>query len=175
MKERWLPVLGFEGLYSVSNFGDVMSMNYNKTGMLKILQPQLSNCRYLTVHLHKRGKSFHPTVHSLVMKAFRGDPIEPKICINHKNGIKSDNRLSNLEYCTYSENINHAYTTGLLVPANGETHCRAKLTADQVLSIPGKLTAGMSQLAIAKEFGVHPSVISKISNGKRWARTTALQ
>ena len=88
VKENWLPVVGYEGLYSVSDLGNVMSMNYNKTGLLKMMQPQMSSktCAYQTVHLHKRGRSFYPTIHSLVMRAFRGDPIEPKICINHKTG-----------------------------------------------------------------------------------------
>lgn len=169
-KEKWLPVTGYEGLYSVSNFGDVMSMNYNKTGLLKMLQPTTSNCGYLTVHLHKRGKSSHPTIHSLVMKAFIGILIEPKVCINHKNGIKTDNRLSNLEYCTYSENTSHAYDTGLLIPAHGETHCNAKLSLTDIVEIKKKLSEGWTQIELAKLYSIHPSAISRINVGKRWKR-----
>ena len=103
--EEWRDIPGFAGLYQVSNFGFVRSLNYKKLGVVKLLKPQLSS-GYLRVFLHKDGKYYPRTVHSLVMLAFVGPPEPLKPHINHIDENKTNNVLWNLEYCDRKYNRN---------------------------------------------------------------------
>ena len=109
-EEIWKDVVGYEGIYQVSNLGRVKSLNYNHTGKEKVRKLDLGRKGYYLVVLCKGGKRKAHIVHRLVMLAFIG---ESDLQVNHKNGIKTDNRLENLEYCTASENIRHSFDTGL--------------------------------------------------------------
>ena len=106
MKETWKDIEGFPG-YQVSDRGRVKN---KKTG--QILRPGLGGVGYLTVALYKNKKSTTKNVHELVALAFLG-PKPYKMTVNHKNGDKTDNDISNLEYVTYRENLIHAYENGL--------------------------------------------------------------
>lgn len=113
MKEIWRDISGYEGLYQVSNSGNVRSMNYNKKpGNIKELKQKLRNNGYLEVHLSKDGKRKYFLVHRLVAEAFLENP-DNKPQVNHIDGDKSNNNVSNLEYATNSENQRHAYDNGL--------------------------------------------------------------
>lgn len=116
--EIWKPVIGYNGIYEVSNMGRVKSLNYLGHGVTKLLKP--ANCRgYLYVVLFKDGKSKTCRVHRLVYEDFYGSI--PKYNgfgdgntiyeINHKDENKSNNRLDNLELITHTENVN--YGTGM--------------------------------------------------------------
>lgn len=108
--ECWKPVIGFYGLYEVSNEGRIRSIPSNekyRPTQSKILKYQIS-FGYLVVNLFKKGKSHYKRVHRIVAEAFITNP-HNKPCVNHKNGIKQDNRLENLEWVTYSENEIHSY------------------------------------------------------------------
>lgn len=103
--ERWLPVKGFED-YEVSDLGRVRTLNYKRTGKVKVLSPQATKGGYLQVLLYKDGKKKRFYVHRLVVIAFIGD-IPKGMVVNHLNEDKLDNRLSNLEVVTQKENINY--------------------------------------------------------------------
>lgn len=99
MKEVWKHINGYED-YMVSNLGRVKSLKYEKE---KILRPGNNGDGYLFVTLYKNTKKKHYLVHLLVAQAFIPNPDNLPI-INHKNEIKTDNSVSNLEWCTYQYN-----------------------------------------------------------------------
>lgn len=105
-QEIWKPVVGYEGLYEVSFFGDLRSV---KSQML--ISQQTINSGYKTVHLSKNNKRKAFTVHRLVAQAFIPNP-EGKPQVNHINADKKDNRVENLEWCTASENIKNIFKNG---------------------------------------------------------------
>ena len=159
--EEWLPVPDFEELYHVSNFGRVKSFWYGKA---KILKPLLSTKGYLQVNLHKNDKSKRFRVHRLVALAFVTNP-EGKPHINHKDGHPLNCHVSNLEWCTCSENNQHAYDTGL--KKSGESHYNAKLTNEQIYYIREN-PSGLTTYELAEMFGVKQATISEIQLGKKW-------
>ncbi len=112
MKEVFKDIHGFEGKYAVSNFGNVMSLNYLNQKKPKLLTPIKHHGGYLIVHL---GGSTIRMIHTLVANAFIPNP-EGKKFVNHIDGNKHNNRVDNLEWVTCKENINHAIRTGLRNP-----------------------------------------------------------
>ena len=121
MIEIWKPVKEFEGLYEVSNLGQVRSLNYKRTKGTKILKLVIDKDGYLRVNLYKNGKQYNKKVHRLVTAAFIPNP-EGKTEVNHIDGNKTNNRVENLEWVTHSENIQHAWESGLCEPLTGENH-----------------------------------------------------
>lgn len=110
-------------------------------------------------------------LHRVVWEASRG-PIPDGLTVNHLNGIKTDNRLSNLALETQGENNAHAYRIGLRSRYGGsrqhcENHHAAKLTHEQVAEI--KHAEGKTQAQLASRFGVHQRTIWRIRSGKGWA------
>jgi hypothetical protein len=89
----------------------------------KIMKLKLRNNGYLEIDLCIDNKHKYVMVHRLVAIAFI-DNIDNKPCINHKNGIKIDNRVYNLEWCTYRENTIHAYETGLIITKSKKIRCK---------------------------------------------------
>ena len=104
LNERWIPVLGHSGIYEVSDYGRIKSLNYNHTGKEHILTPQKSR-NYLHVGLWKNRKCKIYKVHRLVWEAFNG-PIPDGMQVNHINEDKTDNRLCNLNLMSPKENVN---------------------------------------------------------------------
>lgn len=132
------------------------------------------------VRLSRDGDSRTAPVHRLVLEAFEGPP--PEGCEpNHIDGDKGNNALDNLEWVTHSQNVQHAYDTGLNDPEKhalpGETHHQAKLTREQVLEIRRryresgeKFTGGDVTMAeLAEEYGVSLATISNVINRRSWA------
>ena len=107
-KELWKDIKGFEGLYQISSFGNVRSIPRPKSkgGMMKLLLIPRNN--YFLIKLHKNGVETRHFIHKLVASAFIPNPLN-KPQVNHKNGNKLDNRVTNLEWVTCKENIEHAY------------------------------------------------------------------
>ena len=108
--EEWRVIEGTDGVYEVSNTGKVRSNNYLGHGKTKELKP-FDNGGYKRIKLPKKYK-VDTLVHRLVAAAFIPNP-DNLPCVNHINGIKDDNRIENLEWCSVSENIHHAVKTGL--------------------------------------------------------------
>ena len=119
-KEIWKDIKGYEGLYQVSNLGRVRSLdryvkqNHNTKQLKKgkIIQPTKNHKGYLGLKLCKENTSKKVSIHRLVAQTFIPN-LENKPQVNHINGIKTDNGVENLEWCTCSENIKHAFDTGL--------------------------------------------------------------
>ena len=119
--EFWKDICEYEGYYQASNFGRIRSIDRfvsqkNEKGELysrlmkgKIIQPRKQNGGYLIVWLCKNGKSKALTVHRIIANTFIPN-VNCYSDVNHRNGNKEDNRINNLEWCTRSENIRHAYS-----------------------------------------------------------------
>lgn len=120
IEEVWKPVKGYEGIYEVSNIGRVKSCerivtrsNGRKINFPeKIMKPSINHKGYEVIDLRKNGKRECGFVHRLVGKAFIKNP-DNKKQINHKNGVKRDNNVDNLEWVTNKENVIHAYKNNL--------------------------------------------------------------
>lgn len=128
----WKDLQGYEGLYQISNTGKIKSLvrqinTPTGFGFLKerIKVPANHKQGYLKVDLVKDSKPKRFFIHRLVANSFIPNP-ENKPEVNHKNGIKTDNRVENLEWCTPSENSYHKYATGLFVQYSGLQNKRSK-------------------------------------------------
>lgn len=111
---EWKPVVGYEGLYEVSNYGQVKKMYDSKNQYEKgyILNPSINQNGYYMVGLYKAKIRKNVNVHRILALAFIENPLN-KPCVNHIDGNKLNNSLDNLEWSTYSENNKHAFYMGL--------------------------------------------------------------
>ena len=107
--EIWRKIEGYEGLYEVSNLGQVRSFY---SGEAKVLKPSIDKDGYLKVNLYKNKKLYRKLIHRLVATAFIPN-LDNKPQVNHIDGNKQNNAVSNLEWCTRIENIQHSWETGL--------------------------------------------------------------
>ena len=173
--EVWKDVIGYEGLYEVSNVGNVRSKDRVIVYSNGIRVPYEGNMKtqvmnkygYNYVGLHKDAKSKQGMVHRLVADAFIPRE-EGKNHVNHKDGVKTNNHASNLEWCTPQENVKHAVETGLLKDVVGVNHYKTKLTEDMVKEIRKRSSEGETYRALADEFGLVKSTIGFIVNRKTW-------
>jgi hypothetical protein len=174
MTEIWKDVVGYDGYYVVSNKGNIKGIErYVKSrNTYKYVPPitlkQFYFRGYLRCMFSKYGKHKQMFSHRVVAIAFISNP-ENKLEINHINGIKDDNRVENIEWCTRKENMQHAVRTGLHKGTShvGESNGKSKLSIQDVLDIRALLET-MSQKEIAIIYNVSASNIWKIKHKIRW-------
>ena len=163
--QQFKQVPGFPDYY-VSATGDIVSCR--RFSKWKVLKLGVGTTGYYTVNLYDPAGVPHvKKVHQLVMLAWVG-PKPPGHCVNHKDGNKLNNSVSNLEYATFRENLAHAFNTGLRVMRRGVEHRSCKLTEAQVLRIRHVCKQGVSQTQLAQALGVNSSAISDVVNRKTW-------
>lgn len=180
MNEEWKPIKGYEGLYEISNCGRVKGID-RKTRVIrkghsqemrvpeKIFTGYKGKTHYCQVALYKDGIKKHMQVHRLVAEAFIPNP-DNKRQVNHIDGNKQNNIVTNLEWVTPSENILHSFKTGLN-PCSGEKNFQAKLTKEQVTEIKRVYKKGDKKYGsrpLARLYGVKHSSIYAITHGLTW-------
>jgi hypothetical protein len=147
---KWIPAKGFEGIYEVSDSGDVrrvLSAMGATSG--KILKPFGNSRGYMQLALRRNGRYERRYVHRLVLESFTNQLQET---VNHKNGIKTDNRLSNLEWCSSKENLTHACR--VLGKRRGRNHWASKLDEAKVKRARQLAAEGVTHEKIAAMFGL---------------------
>lgn len=153
--------------YIVSSDGQVGSRWLGKFRMLK---PTRVSTGYLQVGLcDGRGGKKNVNVHTLVAEAFLGPRPTPAHQLNHKNGIKDDNRDANFEWCTASENRRHALDVLGVKVAHGAALPQTKVTEAEVREIRRRCAAGEPQRGIAASYGITQTAVSLIARRARWA------
>ena len=161
-QEVWKPVVGYESFYEVSSLGRVRRLvGANSTFAGRILSVRAKLRGYPSVGLYS-GSGRSPrnvTVHRLVASAFIG-PRPLGFHVNHIDGCKTNNQLSNLEYLSDFDNRQHAIALGLL---------HTKVTPDDVRAIRARYAEIRNQRLVALEFGIARSNVSLIVNRKAWA------
>lgn len=162
----WLPIPGYEGVYEVSQSGQVKRLAGSpKCHKDRILLPiRVKGYEYIC--LCKNCVIKRTGAHQLVLLAFVGP--SNGLWVNHKNGIKDDNRLENLEYCTPGENIKHAYATGLMPPRAGSNNPAAKYTDAAVAYIRSLAQQGISRREIVRLTGASKTAVRDIIVRKSW-------
>lgn len=176
MRELWMPVLGYEDCYEVSNAGRVRRSAHFGSVSKGLLSPRPKG-GYITFHLCWNGIRKDAPAHRLVWQAFNR-PLSENEQINHINGIKTDNRLTNLEPVSRSGNMLHAYRV-LKIPAPnnpnfGSKNGSAKLTEGKVAEILGLYATGeYRQKDLGKMFGVSQRMISLITRREKWQHVQA--
>jgi hypothetical protein len=169
--ETWKDVPGYEGIYQVSDLGQIKRVGGWTDGRRirtrRMRRFDLSDNGYLRITLHRDRRKLRLPVHLVVLSAFVG-PLPFGYQGNHKNGIRSDNRLENLEYVTPSQNHQHSLKVlGRELP-HGTDHWGAKLTVADVLEIRRLRKSGVMAKDIAPRFGIADSAVSTISRGVAW-------
>lgn len=158
--EIWKDIKEYEGLYLVSNYGKVKSKRKQR-------KPRLDKYGYPTVSLSKNGIKKHYKIHRLVAIAFLPNEYN-KPTVNHKDGNKENNHVSNLEWNTVKENIIHASNTDLR-NYNGSGNPNVKLTPQEVLAIKSVDYSLISQARISRIYGVGTTQINRIVRNLCWA------
>lgn len=163
MERRPLP--GFEGYYDVSDEGEVRRIVKGKGGTLGPLRPYVLRGGYPCVYPSTNDRRRQVMVHTAVAAAFLG-PRPAGHTINHKNGIKTDNRAVNLEYVTPKENSAHAAKLGLI--EHGSSRWNARLAEQDVAVLRRLYAAGVGVHHLAVGFAVSPTTIRDALNGRTW-------
>lgn len=170
MVERWLPVVGYEGWYEVSNQGRVRRMRPSEnTWVGRVLKLCPNTSGYIYVQLCRRGKVVQRAVHVVVAASWIG-PRPRGAEVNHKNGIKTDCRVENLEYVTPSRNAKHAFENGLRSGdcIRGEKNHQTHLRDSDIREIRRRARAGVVQHQIAFEHQISDAAVSLIINRRTW-------
>lgn len=175
MQETWKPVLGYEGSYEISDQGRLRRLTLF-TGAKRpeplVIKPHKKATGYHDYWLWNSGHKRLIKAHRLVWQNFYG-PIPAGLCINHKNGVKHDNRLENLELLTLSENTKHGFRVlgrkKPNYPSPGEKNGSAKINEEQVREIRSLYASGgKTYKNIGSIFGLTGECVGYIVRRKTW-------
>lgn len=173
--EQWKSIQGYENYYEVSNLGRVRSVDrlvpHARHGFTKqsgkVLTPAETD-GYLKVALSMNRSLRSFRVHRLVAIAFVDNPDSLQE-VNHKDGDKLNNQSSNLEWCTHSQNVKHAFDNGLSIALRGSENGNAKLAADDVIAIRSEYEYGkVTLLHLAKKYGCSKRNVLDIVHNRIW-------
>jgi hypothetical protein len=170
MIEIWMKTKICE-FHEVSNLGNVRSIdryvkhNYGGSKIVKgqIRKLSVGNNGYLGLSINRKRYSVHRLVAECFIKNFNNLP-----CVNHIDGIKTNNIVNNLEWVTYSENQKHAYKNGLK-DIKGENHSQVKLTESDVKAIRDLYNQKVSHKEIAEIYKISKSHVGSIGRKKVWS------
>lgn len=167
---RWVPLLGFDGLYEISDDGLVKTLTYRgykrRTPRL-LTQHSIYGYRYVT--LTKDRRTYSVRVHRAVLGSFSGH-YPPGMDCAHQNGVWDDNRLENLAWMTPKANTQQKWQHGTMLA--GERQSMAKLKDSDIPPIITRIKNGEDLRSIARSYGVSYTVIWYISAGKTWRGIT---
>jgi hypothetical protein len=150
MTKEWRDIPGWEGIYRISSEGDAMRLAGSPWCRVdRVLKNIKSPSGYFYVNFTNSPEYRHMWIHRLVASAFLEPQPTPKHEINHINGIKTDNRPENLEWVTRSENVKHAFDTGLHPIKEGVDGTNAKLTQEDLDCIVAMTENGAKPKEIA--------------------------
>jgi hypothetical protein len=165
MKIEQYKTIPFAPKYAVSNLGNVMNL---KTKQVLKQTPNHKGYPQLQLMIDGLPKSYR--VHRLVAETYLPNP-ENRTQVNHKDGVKTNNTLANLEWVTSSENMKHSFLLGLH-SQRGTNNNSAKLTEEQVRQIKTLLQQKVKHKILAEQFGVSRVIITQINTGVKWSQVT---
>lgn len=164
MNETWKIVKDTDSIYQISSLGRLKTNNWKNHGLEKVMKPARDKKGYLRTVIKRNGKLGTVKLHRLVAETFIPNP-ENKPQVNHKNGIKDDNRVENLEWCTNSENHKHSFAIGTQ-SNKGENNPTNKLTDKMVLYM--RSHPEIRTLCFASIYRLERSTIKRARYGKTW-------
>lgn len=149
MKEEYRPVGGYEGLYEISNYGNIRSLRTNR-----LMKKQIHSRGYYQVMLCKNGKAEHKRIGRMVAEAFiPNDDNLPTV--NHKDTNKKNDRVDNLEWMSCGDNVRHAHKNGLV---------KAKLSMDIAEQLRMDYKMGLKGWALSKKYNICVATVYEILN-----------
>jgi len=174
--EIWKDVPNFEGTYQVSNLGRVKSLfrkvkvkNFTRTIYEFIMNANLGKRGYYEIRTCKNSVTKHMYVHRMVALAFIPNP-NNELYINHKDGVKTNNNVNNLEWVDHRTNMIHAHKTGLVKMKKGEDHGKSILKNADIPKIRELYNTGkLKQTEIAEMYNCSSGAISGIISGRCWS------
>lgn len=182
VREEWRTIPGWEGRYEASSRGRVRSLDREITdrrGQVRRIRGRCirlvkNKSGYLYVNLHDNARRRFIRLHRCVLEAFKGRAPSSKHVTRHLNGVRTDNRIENLEWGTQKENMEDSVVHG--TSNRGDRNGQAKVSRNDVCEIIARYRqGGVTQAQLGEEYGVNHAQINRILSGKRWRWLTELQ